>query len=217
MSDAEPLRFEELVLPTPSGDRRILVVTPTEKIRFGRERLARLREGDRSRDLDDVVLERIRAHDGPLDAVLLRAWDGAEASWGFDEDLDHDELMALGYHQVRAQLKLCRRALVLGTVAVVNTDLNPRDFDALLEGWRRFSRALRKKEELERDVKEDADLFLLDHFTLWTTRPMDEFRDQGLQAVFDLAQRFRGRLDSLKQRLTERERAVYASSDKAYA
>jgi hypothetical protein len=145
--------------------------------------------------------------------VLLRAWDGADASWGFDEDLDHDELMALGYHQMRAQLKLCRRALVLGTVAVVNTDLNPRDFDALLEGWRSFSRALHKKAELERDVKEDADLFLLDHFTLWTTRPMDEFRDQGLPAVFDLAQRYRGRLESLKQRLADRERAMHATDE----
>lgn len=213
MSESSPLRFEDLVVPTPSGDRTVLVVTPTRKIRVGRERLARYREGDRTNELDDLVLERIRAHEGPVDAVLLRSWDGEQASWGFDEDLDHDELAALGYHLVRGQLKLCREAIVLGTTAVISTELTPRDFDALLDGWRRLGRELRKKGELERNVKEDVDLFLIDHFTLWTTRPLEEFRDQALPSVFALAQRYRGRLDSLRERLSERKKAMDGAAD----
>lgn len=213
MSDSPPLRFEDLVVPTPSGDRTVLVVTPTRKLRVGRERLDRYREGDRTSELDDLVIDRIREHDGPVDAVLLRSWDGENASWGFDEELDADELSALGYHLVRGQLKLCRRAIVLGTTAVVSTDLTPRDFDALLEGWRRLGRELRKKGELERNVKEDTDLFLIDHFTLWTTRPLEEFRDQALPSVFALAQRYRGRLEALRERLADRQKAMDTAED----
>jgi hypothetical protein len=213
MSDSSPLRFEDLVVATPAGDRTVLVVTPTEKIRVGRDRLDRYREGDRTSELDELVLERIREHDGPVDGVLLRSWDGENASWGLDEELDPDELSALGYHLVRGQLKLCRQAIVLGTTAVVSVELTPRDFDALLEGWRRLGRELRKKSELERNVKEDTDLFLIDHFTLWTTRPLEEFRDQALPSVFALAQRYRGRIEALRERLTERNKAMEASDD----
>ena len=213
MSDSPPLRFEDLVVSTSSGDRTVLIVTPTRKLRVGRKRLDRYREGDRTSPLDDLVVERIEAHEGPVDAVLLRSYDSPGASWGLDEDLDADEIAALGYHLVRGQLKLCRQAIALGTTAVISTDLTPRDFDALLDGWRRLGRELRKKGELERNVKEDADLFLIDHFTLWTTRPLEEFRDQALSSVFDLAQRYRGRLQALRERLVKRDAAMAAAEE----
>ncbi len=208
MNETAPLRFDELVVPTRDGERTVLVAVPTRKIRLGRDRLARMREGDRDSALDELILDTLRARDKRIDALLLCSWAGPGASWGFDEDLDQDELVALGYHLTRSQLKLFRRALVLGATAVCSTDLTPRDFDAVLEGWRRLSRELREKGELERNLKEDTDLFLLEYFTLWTTRPLQEFCDQALPSVFDLAQRYRERLDVLRARLTERERAM---------
>jgi hypothetical protein len=212
VSETSPLRFEEVIVASGSGERTALIVTPTTKIRLGRERLARLREGDRDSEVDDLVLERIRSHTGRIDAVLLRSWDGPAASWGFDEGLDHEELTALGYHLMRGQLRLFRRAIVLGTTALCSTDLTPRDFDATLEGWRRLSRELRDKGDLERNLKEETDLFLLDYFTLWTTRPLQEFVDQALPAVFDLVHRHRDRFDVLKTRLTKRAEAMHDDS-----
>lgn len=203
-----PLEFEDIQIQTRSGERTVLVARPTRKLRLGRDRLARLREGDRNNELDDLIIDELQKHDEPPEGILMQCWDGADASWGFDEELDHEELTALGYHLMRGQLKLCRRALVLGTVAVCSTDLTPRDFDAVLEGWRRLSRELRDKGELERNLKEEVDLFLLDNFSLWTTRPMAEFRDQALASVFDLIERKRDRIGGLRERLMDRERAM---------
>lgn len=208
MNAESPLRFEEITIQTRSGDRSVLVTRPTRKIRLGRERLARYREGDRDDELDDLIVEKLQSFEKAPDGLLMQCWDGANGSWGFDEDVDHEELMALGYHLMRGQLKLVRRALVLGTVAVCSTDLTPRDFDAVLDGWRRLSRELREKGDLERNLKEDADLFLLDNFTLWTTRPMEEFRDQAMASVFELVERHRDRLQGLRDRLIERDKAM---------
>lgn len=47
-------------------------------------------------------------------------------------------LLYTGHHLMRGNLRLFRRAIVLGATALCSTDLTPRNFDATLEGWRRI-------------------------------------------------------------------------------
>ena len=132
----------------------------------------------------------------PVDIVLLRSWGGDESrSWGFAPDLRADEVDALGYAIMRDQLAFFRDLLRLGVFALVATDLSAREFDAMLRATTRLSRELGGRAKSGTATPDDEmDRWILEHLSLWATRPYDEFVLQGLPELFALVDRHRGRL-----------------------
>ena len=202
--DAPRLEFEEVEIETSVGKRVALVVSAAEKIRIGRSRLERVRQGDTSSPVDDEIVRRLASWPRAIDAVLLRSWAGhEERSWGFEPTLAHDELRELADSMMRGQLALYRRLLVHRVFALVSTDLTTRDFDALLDGAFRLSRELSAKIADAREGSEvdRVDRWILDHFALWTTRPFDEFVVQGVPRLFNLVDRHAEELAALCKRI----------------
>jgi hypothetical protein len=203
-SDAPRLEFEEVEVETATGKRVALVVSAGEKIRIGRGRLDQIRQGDTSSPVDDEIVRCLAAWPRGVDAVLLRSWAGSEErSWGFDPTLDGEELRELAYSMMRGQLALYRRLLVHRVHALVSTDLTARDFDALLAGAFRLSGELTARiasgdESTELDR---VDRWILDHFSLWTTRPFHEFLVQGVPRVFAMVEKHADELAALSSRI----------------
>lgn len=192
-SEASPqLEFEEIEVNGPAGTRIALVVSAAQKIRIGRERLEQVRGGDPSSPVDDEIVRCLTSWPRRVDAVLLRSWAGSEdRSWGLDPMLDDDELGELAYAMMRGQLALYRRLLVHRVFALVSTDLMTRDFDALVQAAFRLSGELtaRIAEDPDGCEVDRIDRWILDHFSLWTTRPFEEFVVQGVPRVFGLVER----------------------------
>jgi len=196
------LEFSDFEVAIPSGKRRALVVTPAEKIRVGRGRLG-LEElaANEPSPVDGEIIRRVATWPRPIDVVLLRSWGGDEnRSWGFDPQLDDAQTDALGYRLMQGQLAFFRQVIGLGVFALVATDLTVREFDALLRASTRLGRELgvRAKQGVG-DATLETDRWILDHFSLWTTRPFDEFVLQGLPALFNLVDKYRDKLAALAQ------------------
>jgi hypothetical protein len=192
------LDFSDLETDVFGAMRRALVVTPTQKIRVGRDRLTPQPAGKAS-DVDSEIVARLRTWANPVDVLLLRSWGGDEAhSWGFDSSLADAEVDALGYAIMRDQLAFFRDVIRLGVYAVVATDLNVVEFDAMRRATSRLSRELGLRAKSGTATADDeVDRWILEHLSLWTTRPFDEFVLQGLPELFALVDRHRGRLADL--------------------
>lgn len=188
--------FETEVLGVP---RRALVVTPAQKIRVGRSRLTQPSTPGKASEVDAEVVRQLGAWPAPVDVVLLRSWGGDEAhSWGFAEDLTPEEVDALGYALMRDQLAFFRDIIRLGVFGIVSTDLTAVEFDAMRRATTRLSRELGGRAKAGTATADDElDRWILEHLSLWTTRPFDEFVLQGLPELFALVDRHRGRLADL--------------------
>jgi hypothetical protein len=194
------LEFTELEVAIPTGKRRALVVTPAERIRVGQARLVvDEAHANEPSAVDDEIVKQVASWPRPIDVVLLRSWGGDESrSWGFDPTLGDDETDALGYRLMQGQLAFYRQVISLGVFALVATDLNGREFDALVRATIRLGRELgTRAKQGDGDPTLATDRWILDHFSLWTTRPFDEFVHQGLPEVFSLVDRYRDKLETL--------------------
>jgi hypothetical protein len=194
---AVALDYSEVQTDGPAGRRLALVVTPNERVRVGRARLE-LPPGGPSA-IDAEIVRRIGEEPDRFGVVLLRSWGGDESrSWAFDPDLTEDEAEALGYVLVRDQLAFFRDVIPLGVFALVSTDLTAREFDATRRGSARLARELAGRAKSgSSSATDEVDRWILDHLSLWTTRPFDEFVHQGLPELFGLVDRHRGRLSDL--------------------
>lgn len=201
MTGEPRLEFSDFDVAIPSGTRRTLVVTPAEKIRVGRARLDEHGGVAEPSALDEVVLRRVASWPQPIDVVLLRSWGGDEDhSWGFDPTLDQTELDELGYRLVQDQLALFREMLRLHVFAIVATDLTAREFDAMVRASLRLGRELSAcAREVHGDPHLATDRWILEHFSLWTTRPFDEFVLIGMPPLLRLIDRHRDKLVALSQ------------------
>lgn len=201
---SEPrLEFSDFEVAIPTGKRRALVVTPAQKIRVGQARLgADPSHANEPSAIDGEIVKQVASWPQPVDVVLLRSWGGDEnRSWGFDPSLGDAETDALGYRIMQGQLAFYRQVISLGVFALVATDLTAREFDALVRATVRLGRELgTRAKQGDGDPSHATDRFILDHFSLWTTRPFDEFVLQGLPEVFNLVDRYRDRLASLASR-----------------
>jgi hypothetical protein len=197
------LELSSLEIATPAGPRQVLVVTPLEMVRVGKARLARIRDGDADSPVDEEIVRGLTSSGRTADALVLRSWGGSpERSWGFADELDEHEVRELGYAMMRGQLALFRRVLALGVRALVSTDLTAREFDAFRVGGLRLARELQGGVAAgARGSTDEIDLWILDHFSLWTTRPFDEFVLQGLPPLFTLVDRHADELASFRSRL----------------
>jgi hypothetical protein len=194
------LEFSDFEVAIAGGERRVLVVTPTERIRVGAALLAvDPAEVNAPSPLDGHIVDRIASWPRPIDAVLLRSWGGDEArSWGFDPALDDVLTDALGYRLMQGQLAFFRQVMRHGVFALVATDLSAREFDALVRASLRLGRELATAaKQGDADPTLTTDRWILDHFSLWTTRPFDEFVLQGLPELLRLVDRHRDKLVSL--------------------
>lgn len=194
------LELSDFEVATPSGSRRALVVTPAQKIRVGAKRLGDdLSTVTVPSPLDEQIVRRAASWPRPIDVVLLRSWGGNEDhSWGFDPSLGDAETDALGYRIMQGQLAFYRQVMALGIFALVATDLTAREFDALVRATVRLGRELgARAKQGDGDPALATDRWILDHFSLWTTRPFDEFVHQGLPEVFNLVDRYRDKLKAL--------------------
>lgn len=193
------LEFSEFETQVFGAERRALVVTPTARIRVGRSRLTAPAAGGKVSGVDAEVVRRLGEWPKPVDVVLLRSWGGDESrSWGFDPDLRADEVDVLAYAIMRDQLAFFRDVIGLGVFALVATDLSAREFDAMLRATTRLSRELSGRAKSGSATPDDeVDRWILEHLSLWTTRPYDEFVLQGLPELFALVDRHRGRLADL--------------------
>ena len=201
---APKLDVSDIVVATSSGTRHALVVTPDERIRVGRGRLDSTRAGDRGSEVDDEIVRQVGAWPKKIDVVLLRSWGGSEdRSWGFAPELSEPEVDDLGYELMRDQLAFFRRIIGLGTYALAATDLSAREFDAMLRGTLRLTRELSGRiASGAADEVDELDRWILDHFSLWTTRPFDEFVVQTLPSLFALVDRHSQRLADLTAKIS---------------
>lgn len=193
------LEFSDLETDVFGTRRRALVVTPAQKIRVGRGRLGATVPSGRASEVDSEIVSRLRAWPHAVDVLLLRSWGGDEGrSWGFEADLADAEIDAVGYAIMRDQLAFFRDAIRLGVYGIVSTDLTAVEFDAMRRATTRLSRelGLRAKSGTA-TVDDEVDRWILEHLSLWTTRPFDEFVLQGLPELFALVDRHRGRLADL--------------------
>ena len=156
-----------------------------------------MRVGNYASPINDEILAAVAAAEEPVSAIVF---DAASRDWGFAEDLDDSEVEELGYHMVRSQLNLYRRAARAGVRVVVGVGFGPREVDGYTRGGDRVV------EELERTVQDRnesdssgsrLDLWLIDHLTLWTTTDLDDFLEHRAAEVIATAERGRRKLQKL--------------------
>lgn len=197
------LDFSDFEITLGEKVRRVLVVTPIAPIRVGRERLVAIGDGDPSSPVDDEIVERLASWPSSVGVLLLRSWCGDESrSWGFADDLTADEVAQLGVALTRSQLLFFRRILARGLHAMVATDLTAREFDAMRQGTMTLSQRFAEQARgVGLSAAEQVDRWILEHFSLWTTRPFEEFVAHGLPDLFNLADKHAETLRELRAQL----------------
>lgn len=124
------LAFEEIAVPTASGARSALVVTPRLHISLGAARLAALRAAERGGEIDDALYMKVKSCTQSPSAVIFRARsDDGAGSWGFDPRLPDADARDLAKHLARTHMQSHRRLFAAGVLAVVHTDYGTREAD----------------------------------------------------------------------------------------
>lgn len=162
------LAFDEIAVPTASGARTALVVTPRVHILLGAVRLAALRAAQRGGEIDDALYLRVKSCAKPPSAVIFRAKseDGA-GSWGFDPKLLDVDARDLAKRLARTHMESHRRLFGAGVLAVVHTDYGTRE--AAL--FRAVETELAQEEE-ERAASGNSRDAAVAQINLWTLRTL---------------------------------------------
>lgn len=176
------VRLSEHRFATDSGERTALVLTPTEHVRVGRERLQLLRRAHPGGDLDREVAEALRAHDHEDALVVFRGEDPAGGgSWGFADELSEEEALELGYHLVLDQLPCYRRLVRAGVFALIHVEWGARETRAYRRGTERVLEEL--EDESVPEVTADAETIDRLRADRYILRNLTHFHDQPLEAV----------------------------------
>jgi hypothetical protein len=188
------VRLHDETVEVDGEAHRILVVTPTDRIVIGRDRLDRIRAGDARSIIDELVLDRARTWTPRIEAVVFVAHDGEDRCWSFAADLGPEEIDELGYEMVRAQLALYRGLLDAGIHALTGIALPAAEHAAFVRGTERLAAEIER--ELQGADRARAsvlrlDLWLLDHLALWTPASPERFFAAQLPELLSLLQRRR--------------------------
>ncbi|HEY6909206.1 MAG TPA: hypothetical protein VI356_07545 [Myxococcales bacterium] len=162
------LAFDEIVVPTASGARTALVVTPRARILLGAVRLAALRAAQRGGEIDDALFLRVKACARPPSAVIFRAKsEDGQGWWGFDPRLPDLDARDLAKRLARTHMESHRRLFGAGVLAVVHTDYGTRE--AAL--FRAVEAELAQEEE-ERAASGNSRDAAVAQLNLWTLRTL---------------------------------------------
>jgi len=176
------VQLSEHRFATDSGERIALVLTPTETVRVGRERLEQLRQAHQGGELDHEIAGALKAHDHEDALVVFRGKDPEGAgSWGFAEDLTDDEALELGYHLVLDQLPSYRRLVRAGVFALIHVEWGAREKEAYRKGTERVLEEL--EDESVPEVASDPETIRRLRADRYILRNLTHFHDQPLDAV----------------------------------
>ena len=124
----------------------------------------------------------------PIDAAVFLC-NGSGGRWAFDDALEDAEIEELADAMVRGQLALYRGLVNNSIFSLTGIQLRPRDHAALQRATERVAAKIEK--EMSNTAFFDRshmrfDLWLLDHFALWTTMSREEFfKEMGWEANLD--------------------------------
>jgi hypothetical protein len=159
------MRFTERLVETPEGHSLVLEITPDRNVRVGRERLAELRRATTQGEIDREIIREVERYQGRVAALMLRCRDEAgQVSWGFDDELDDDECLELGYLLIRSQVPTYRRFVESGVQGHFVVELGPRETRALNTG--KMQRVAELGERLQRLPHDDPQGMVL-MFQAW--------------------------------------------------
>lgn len=200
------LEYVPTHLTVDGHDFHVLEVSPTRPIVIGRERLARLRDGDPSSEVDASMLEICKRWSPAVDAVVFVADAGPGRRWRFADELDASEVAQLGEAMVEGQLSLYRGLVHAGIFSLTGIALHEREHEAFARGTERV--AARIERELPDAAPDRApilrlDLWLLDHLALWTNTARDRFFAGRLPEILSLIARRRRQLQLMNTDILE--------------
>lgn len=194
----------ETLVETAHGTKRALITEPTGPIHVDRPRLARIRSGDGTNEVDEAMV-RVAESRPDIDAIVFRAHRGAgERCWGYSPELSDDEVDVLGEAMVRLQMDLYRKLANRDVFALAGTEFGEREYQSFRRGTERVAAEL---ERAIRDADDAAaaqhrfDLWLLDHFAMWVTADLDEFLVGGLPRLLEKVERRRRQLEEMRAAL----------------
>ena len=195
-------RIDEAVIETRKGDRRALVVTPTQRVTIGRARLEELRRDTSSGDLDRALAQRVSSATDGFDCVVFRGR-GADSShcYRLDETLDEDEFAELAQRLLVSQLPCWRSLLERGVLAIVHSE-----FGSSAMHFRNASRALAQSKRPDPRVSAriaQVDAWLLEHMVFYFSQNYEATMTALLPDKLPLLELRRGKLEGLAQQLRE--------------
>ena len=192
------LDFSEVEFETRNGMRNALIAAPKLRLRLGRERLLRLREGQFGSEINKKLLDAVDHADHPIHLIIFKAGGAGTGNWGFAEDLSDEDAVELGYFLIRSQLRLYLEAARRGVFTVVGVEFGDRELAAYDRGTDKLAA------ELEREISDGADstvgrfnLWLIDHIGLWSSLLLEDFLDQRAPEATATAERHQRQIQRL--------------------
>ena len=185
-------------VPSPSGSRPVLVVSPTEEVLIERERLEHMESGLDPNEIDSQIVELVKRQRAGDSVLLFRsANEERGARWGHSPELSEDESRRLGYQLVRAQLATYRRLAELGVFALLSIELGIPELDGFKWGTDRRLRELEADADAADDPDRILDLWILRHMTFYFALSLDKVLESVLPAQLGLLEQRIPRLRAL--------------------
>jgi hypothetical protein len=201
-----PVAFSDAIVPSRKGDRRALVITPSEHRRVGRDRLRALRGTANESPIETGIVDRITASPRPYQIVVFRGRNDDEtASWGFEEALGPDEARELARLLVISHLPTHRCMLTHGTWVMVHTDFGTREADLLRRASQEVleeKKAMHPANEAQEAVR-DADVWLLRHLNFYFSLGFERVIESVLPDKLPLIEMREANVRQLAQSLRE--------------
>lgn len=209
---ASLVSLRELTVETRRGTRRVLVARPTHRSTLDRKRLDALRSGDFSSRLNDAIFHELAKRsanaDVQYDAILFEAGGGQGKRWGFAPDISEDEIVEFGELMIRSQLRMFEQVAEQGVAVLAGVEFGEREVLAYDRGSRRLAERLEQTvaEHAERGADPDKEeevararlqLWLLDHFAIWSDASADDFIEHRLPETLVSSERIRRKLNRM--------------------
>lgn len=166
---------------TQAGTRQVLVVTPTQPIEAGREKLETLRGSLATSNVDMEIVEHLRGKGfGAYEAFVFRgrAEDG-NGSWQFARDLDESEANEMAYLMFRSQLELNRLCAAAGMFDNLYVEFGGAELEAFSRATARMANEIREQSpnyvrgESPEDRLARLDLWLVERHAFYSAMPLE--------------------------------------------
>jgi hypothetical protein len=195
-------RFDDAVIETRKGDRRALVVTPTQTVLVGRARLQELRRKGAIGQVDRELVERVNSAEGRYDCVVFRGR-GADSShyYRLDETLDEHEFAELARRLIVSKLPCWRSLLERGVPAIVHTEFGSSAMH-LRNACRELAQSKSPDPNAGKRIAE-VDVWLLAHMVFFFSQNYDATMGTLLPDKLPLLDLRRAKVEGFAQQLRE--------------